>query len=100
MKATKHPQHISIGQRSMLRLWLISVNPSNKKTSLCLLLQSTLLARQVPTAFNELHGLLSDHDYMIQQSVPAVPSQTVYLLLISQRYDTYEPNIYRLDKYN
>ena len=25
-------------------------------------LKSTLLSRQVPTTFNELHGLLSDHD--------------------------------------
>ncbi|KAD7117701.1 hypothetical protein E3N88_04969 [Mikania micrantha] len=35
-------------------------------------LKSTLIARQVPTAFAELNGLLSDHDYMIKQSVPVV----------------------------
>ncbi|KAD6119461.1 hypothetical protein E3N88_10732 [Mikania micrantha] len=33
-------------------------------------LKATLLARQFPTAFIELHGLLSDHDYMIRKSVP------------------------------
>nr|GEX36054.1 hypothetical protein [Tanacetum cinerariifolium] len=31
-------------------------------------LKSTLLARQAPTAFHELQGLLADHDYMIKQS--------------------------------
>ena len=41
-------------------------------------LKSTLLARQVPTAFNELQGLLSDHDYMIKQSIPVVPSQQAF----------------------
>lgn len=41
-------------------------------------LKSTLLAWQVPTAFNELHGLLSDHDYMIKQSVLAVPPPQVF----------------------
>ncbi|KAJ9553489.1 hypothetical protein OSB04_017534 [Centaurea solstitialis] len=30
-------------------------------------LKSTLLGRQFPTAFAELHGLLSDHDYMIKK---------------------------------
>nr|GFC33296.1 hypothetical protein CTI12_AA517590 [Tanacetum cinerariifolium] len=39
-------------------------------------LKSTLLARQAPTAFHELQGLLADHDYMIKQSVPVIPSQT------------------------
>ncbi|GKG15308.1 nucleotide-binding alpha-beta plait domain-containing protein, partial [Tanacetum coccineum] len=37
-------------------------------------LKSTLLARQAPTAFHELQGLLADHDYMIKQYVPAIPS--------------------------
>nr|GEX00120.1 nucleotide-binding, alpha-beta plait [Tanacetum cinerariifolium] len=39
-------------------------------------LKSTLLARQAPTAFHELQGLLADHDYMIKQSVLIIPSQT------------------------
>ncbi|GJX29430.1 putative RNA-directed DNA polymerase, partial [Tanacetum coccineum] len=39
-------------------------------------LKSTLLARQIPTAFTELHGLLSDHDYMVKKSAPVVsPAQ-------------------------
>ncbi|GJR38129.1 beta-grasp domain-containing protein [Tanacetum coccineum] len=37
-------------------------------------LKSTLLARQAPTAFHELQGLLSDHDYMIKQYVLVIPS--------------------------
>lgn len=41
-------------------------------------LKSTLLARQAPTAFHELQGLLSDHDYMIKQSVPVVPSPQAF----------------------
>jgi hypothetical protein len=36
-------------------------------------LKSNLLTRQFPTAFNELPGLLSDHDYMIRKSLPTVP---------------------------
>ncbi|GKC31956.1 hypothetical protein Tco_1039250 [Tanacetum coccineum] len=39
-------------------------------------LKSTLLARQAPTTFYELQGLLTDHDYMIKQFVPVIPSQT------------------------
>nr|GEV53442.1 G-type lectin S-receptor-like serine/threonine-protein kinase At4g27290 [Tanacetum cinerariifolium] len=39
-------------------------------------LKSTLLARQAPIAFHELQRLLADHDYMIKQSVPAIPLQT------------------------
>ncbi|XP_076907590.1 uncharacterized protein LOC143564092 [Bidens hawaiensis] len=35
--------------------------------------KSTILGRQVPTAFTELHGLLSDHDYMVKKSAPVVP---------------------------
>ncbi|GKE14665.1 putative RNA-directed DNA polymerase [Tanacetum coccineum] len=37
-------------------------------------LKSTILARQAPTTFHELQGLLSDHDYMIKQYVPVIPS--------------------------
>ncbi|KAL7598063.1 hypothetical protein Lser_V15G20917 [Lactuca serriola] len=33
-------------------------------------LKSTILARQIPTAFSELHGLLADHDYMVRKSAP------------------------------
>lgn len=35
-------------------------------------LKSTLLPRQIPTAFGELHGLLSDHDYMAKKTAPTV----------------------------
>nr|GFD32739.1 nucleotide-binding, alpha-beta plait [Tanacetum cinerariifolium] len=28
-------------------------------------LKTTITVRQIPTAFNELHALLSDHDYML-----------------------------------
>ncbi|KAJ9554157.1 hypothetical protein OSB04_018202 [Centaurea solstitialis] len=39
-------------------------------------LKSTLLGRQFPTAFAELHGLLSDHDYMIKKfSIDPSPPQ-------------------------
>ena len=41
-------------------------------------MKSTLLARQVPTAFNESHGLLSDHDFMIKQFVPVVQSPQAF----------------------
>ncbi|XP_052623590.1 uncharacterized protein LOC128128866 [Lactuca sativa] len=30
------------------------------------------MARQVPTSFQELHGLLADHDFMVKKSIPAV----------------------------
>lgn len=43
-------------------------------------LKSTLLARQVPTAFTELYGLLSDHDYMVKKSAPVVSSPRHSLL--------------------
>ncbi|KAK1420567.1 hypothetical protein QVD17_22267 [Tagetes erecta] len=35
-------------------------------------MKSTLLARQFPTAFSELHGLLCDHEYMIRKPVTDV----------------------------
>ncbi|MFS7932954.1 hypothetical protein Hanom_Chr04g00374051 [Helianthus anomalus] len=41
-------------------------------------LKSNLLARSPPVAFNELHGLLSDHDYMLNRllSVPVAASHS------------------------
>lgn len=36
-------------------------------------LKSTLLSHQTPIAFTELHGLLSDHDYVVRKYVPDVP---------------------------
>ncbi|KAM0072744.1 putative RNA-directed DNA polymerase [Helianthus debilis subsp. tardiflorus] len=36
-------------------------------------LKSNILTRQFPTAFNELHALISDHDFMIKKSLPTVP---------------------------
>ncbi|KAK1423679.1 hypothetical protein QVD17_18986 [Tagetes erecta] len=36
-------------------------------------LKANLLARSPPVTFNELHGLLSDHDFMINRHVPATP---------------------------
>lgn len=37
-------------------------------------LKSTITARQCPTAFTELHALLSDHDFMIEKSrTPTTP---------------------------
>ncbi|KAD5508217.1 hypothetical protein E3N88_15920 [Mikania micrantha] len=39
-------------------------------------LKSTLLTRQFPTVFSELHGLLADHDYLITKNQPDVnPTQ-------------------------
>ncbi|XP_076918555.1 uncharacterized protein LOC143579026 [Bidens hawaiensis] len=39
-------------------------------------LKTTILGRQFPTAFIELHSLLSDHDFMVKQSIPAIsPAQ-------------------------
>ncbi|KAK1412849.1 hypothetical protein QVD17_34395 [Tagetes erecta] len=39
-------------------------------------LKGNLLTRQFPTAFTELHALLSDHDFMIRKSIPTVsPAQ-------------------------
>lgn len=37
-------------------------------------LKTTILARQSPTPFADLHGLLADHDFMIKQSIPESPS--------------------------
>lgn len=39
-------------------------------------LKSTLLAHQAPTSFQELHGLLADHDFMVKKNPPTVaPAQ-------------------------
>ncbi|KAD7117385.1 hypothetical protein E3N88_04653 [Mikania micrantha] len=38
-------------------------------------LKSTLLTRQFPTAFSELHGLLSDHEYLITKPSDVTPAQ-------------------------
>nr|GEX29540.1 hypothetical protein [Tanacetum cinerariifolium] len=39
-------------------------------------LKTTITARQSPTAFSELHALLSDHDYMLGKTHAATPSIT------------------------
>ncbi|GKE08690.1 nucleotide-binding alpha-beta plait domain-containing protein, partial [Tanacetum coccineum] len=39
-------------------------------------LKTTITVRQSPTAFNELHALLSDHDYMIGKTRASAPSIT------------------------
>lgn len=41
-------------------------------------LKLTILSRRVPTAFYELHELLSDHDYIIKQFVYVVLSQHAF----------------------
>ncbi|KAD5317746.1 hypothetical protein E3N88_17692 [Mikania micrantha] len=45
-------------------------------------LKSTILARQHPTAFCELNGLISDHDYMIKKAEP--PSAHAFHTTISR----------------
>ncbi|KAD4586434.1 hypothetical protein E3N88_24035 [Mikania micrantha] len=42
-------------------------------------LKSTILSRQHPTAFTELHGLLADHDYMMRKSLPSVPTTQAFM---------------------
>ncbi|KAD2394157.1 hypothetical protein E3N88_41134 [Mikania micrantha] len=42
-------------------------------------LKSTILSRQHPTTFTELHGLLADHDYMIRKSLPSVPTTQAFM---------------------
>ncbi|KAJ0876519.1 hypothetical protein HanPSC8_Chr11g0489401 [Helianthus annuus] len=37
-------------------------------------LKSNLLARSPPVQFNELHGLLGDHDYMIRSTINTSPA--------------------------
>ncbi|GKD09050.1 nucleotide-binding alpha-beta plait domain-containing protein [Tanacetum coccineum] len=39
-------------------------------------LKTTITARQSPTAFSELHALLSDHDYMLGKTRAPAPSIT------------------------
>nr|GEU53479.1 nucleotide-binding, alpha-beta plait [Tanacetum cinerariifolium] len=41
-------------------------------------LKATITARQSPTAFSELHALLSDHDYMLGKTRALAPSITLY----------------------
>ncbi|KAJ0816493.1 putative RNA-directed DNA polymerase [Helianthus annuus] len=41
-------------------------------------LKQNILTRQFPTAFSELHGLLSDHDYMVKKSIPNVPQAQAF----------------------
>ncbi|GJU88848.1 putative RNA-directed DNA polymerase [Tanacetum coccineum] len=40
-------------------------------------LKTTITARQSPTAFSELHALLSDHDYMLGKTCAPAPSITL-----------------------
>nr|GFB45188.1 nucleotide-binding, alpha-beta plait [Tanacetum cinerariifolium] len=39
-------------------------------------LKTTIIARQSPTAFSELHAILSDHDYMLGKTRAPTPSIT------------------------
>nr|GFB13037.1 nucleotide-binding, alpha-beta plait [Tanacetum cinerariifolium] len=41
-------------------------------------LKTTITTRQSPTAFSELHALLSDHDYMLEKTRAPAPSITSY----------------------
>lgn len=47
-------------------------------------LKSSLLGRQSPLAFAELHGLLSDHDYMLKKSIPVVPPTQAFTTTTSR----------------
>lgn len=52
-------------------------------------LKSTLLARQFPTAFSELHGLLADHDFMIKKMPSEVsPAQAFMTAVPSYKSST------------
>ncbi|GKA53687.1 retrovirus-related pol polyprotein from transposon TNT 1-94 [Tanacetum coccineum] len=47
-------------------------------------LKTTITARQSPTAFSELHALLSDHDYMLGKTRAPAPSITSSVELTAQ----------------
>ncbi|KAK1424826.1 hypothetical protein QVD17_20164 [Tagetes erecta] len=51
-------------------------------------LKSTLLARQHPTVFSELYGLLADHDYMIKKTIPDVPPVQAFTAAITGQNPT------------
>ncbi|KAJ0806767.1 putative RNA-directed DNA polymerase [Helianthus annuus] len=46
-------------------------------------LKSTLLTR-LPTAFADLHGILSDHDYMIKKSAPVISAPQAFTAVSSR----------------
>lgn len=48
-------------------------------------LKSILLARQTPTAFLELHGLLADHDFMIRKNIPTIAPVQAFTTATSSR---------------
>ncbi|KAK1414359.1 hypothetical protein QVD17_30103 [Tagetes erecta] len=48
-------------------------------------LKSNLLGRQVPVAFNELHGLLSDHDYIIHKTQPINQPPQAFTVAVDSR---------------
>lgn len=48
-------------------------------------LKSTLLARQSPTSFQDLHGLLVDHDFMIKKNSPMVAPVQAFTTTSSNR---------------
>ena len=48
-------------------------------------LKSTLLARHPPISFNELHGLLSDHDYMINKPITTTATASPQVFATSTR---------------
>ncbi|KAJ9548291.1 hypothetical protein OSB04_020834 [Centaurea solstitialis] len=52
-------------------------------------LKQTLFARHILIAFAELHGLLSDHDYMVKKSAPVVPPAQAFTTTTSSlQHDT------------
>nr|KAJ0211326.1 hypothetical protein LSAT_V11C400226510 [Lactuca sativa] len=48
-------------------------------------LKSILLARQAPTSFQDLHGLLADHDFMIKKTSPVVAPVQAFTTTSSNR---------------
>lgn len=51
-------------------------------------LKSTLLARQNPTSFTELYGLLSDHDYVIKKFTPVISPAQAFTAVTTNRSST------------
>lgn len=48
-------------------------------------LKSTLLAQQLPTSFQDLHGLLADHDFMVKKTSPTVAHIQAFTATSSNR---------------
>lgn len=54
-------------------------------------LKSTILTRKTPTTFSKLHGLLSDHDYMVRKSTPEVSPVQAFTATTTSRNITTLP---------